>query len=47
MLDELDHARGQVARVTKRLRELARAERHRSAVARPADGARGSGRSRR
>ena len=33
MLDELDHARGQVARVTKRLRELARAERHRPAVA--------------
>jgi transposase len=33
MLDELDHAHAQVARVTQRLRELARAERHRSAVA--------------
>src|SRR3954452_1427034 len=33
MLDELDHARGQVAKVTKRLRELAKADRHRSAVA--------------
>src|SRR3954454_2397896 len=33
LLDELDHARGQVARVTKRLRELSRADRHRPAVA--------------
>jgi transposase len=33
MLDELDHARSQVARVTRRLRELARAERHRPALA--------------
>lgn len=33
LLDELEHARGQVARVTRRLRELARAERHRPAVA--------------
>jgi transposase len=33
MLDELGHARGQVARVTKRLRELAQSERHRPAVA--------------
>jgi transposase len=32
LLDELDHARGQVARVTKRLRELARTERHQVAV---------------
>lgn len=33
LLDELDHARTQVTRVTKRLRELSRTERHRSAVA--------------
>jgi transposase len=32
MLDELDHAQGQVKRVTKRLEELARAERHRAAA---------------
>ena len=33
MLDELEHARGQVARVTKRLQELAKADRHGAAVA--------------
>jgi transposase len=33
LLDELDHARGQVARVTKRLRELSRTDRHHPAVA--------------
>jgi len=33
LLDELDHARAQVARATKRLRELARNERHRPAAA--------------
>jgi transposase len=32
MLDEFDHARGQVAKVTKRLRELSRSERHRAEV---------------
>jgi transposase len=32
MLDELDHAQGQVKRITKRLEELARAERHRAAA---------------
>jgi transposase len=33
LLDELDHARDQVARVTKWLRDLSKAERHRAAVA--------------
>jgi transposase len=35
MLDERQHAAGQVARATRRLEELARAERHRTAVATP------------
>jgi transposase len=34
MLDELAHARSQVARVTKRVRELSRTERHQASVAR-------------